>query len=562
MDKKEKGIFDYILLYVFKFVYGLIIKKPFLIIKLLFKWNKKIYILLIFPLVYLAHYMSLKSLNSDLDNTQIVVFCILLYFIFDVIIYFMKWKEIKEKIEITDEIIWIKENDLKIKKIENSLSEIFSINKLKIDNSNWNWYLVRTWKIKVLNFQKNEIEIKYILPNWLPFTKVDTAHIKQSAKQVFQKYFWNIEYISFTIKWDVFSIKSFWEKDTINFWDNIVFPGIKEKWLGLLKFKIWIYENSEESIFNLVKLPHLLVASETWWWKSVALNTILVSLMQNRLLWDNINFIIIDPKRVEFKDYKWLEGFTVETDIEKWMKLIEWVVQEMNNRYKILEKIRGVKNIEDYNKLGGNMWYIVLIIDEFWQIMSQWWDIEKNFENYIWQITQLARAVWIHVILSTQNPTSEVLTSNIKANMPSRLGLRTSDRVKSRTIIDSDVLSNIRYKWEWYIKTGSDGIKHLKIYYLSNLELDNFISYYESQIDYSIEKLNILDNIEIDKYENLLNKIIKEKTFKVNWYTELEWFSQIEMRKMSKKLQENDIVKKLPNNSLVLINDIAKKDLI
>ena len=267
----------------------------------------------------------------------------------------------------------------------------------------------------------------------------------------------------------------------IDMWATYQFPSLLEDNILIKKpldFSIWKDEKGWNLVFDLAKLPHLLVASETWWWKSVAMTNILVSLMKNRIGWHPIKFMIVDPKKVEFSLFEWLENFNITTEIDKGLNMAKWLVAEMLKRYSILQKMK-LKNIKEYHENGFRMDYILFIVDEFADIMTQWWDTAKEFENAVIRLTQLARAVGIHVVLATQNPIGEVITSNIKANMTSRLWFRTSDSIKSRTIIDSSELASIQYKGEWYMKTW-EWLVHLKSYYIDNeTELKDFIAYYK-----------------------------------------------------------------------------------
>ena len=202
--------------------------------------------------------------------------------------------------------------------------------------------------------------------------------------------------------------------------------------------------------------------------------------------------------------------------------------------------------------------YIVAIIDEFWDIMV-WTDKEskenwKQIEAYITKLVQKARAVGIHCILATQNPIWEVITSNIKANTWWRLWLRTSDTVKSRTIIDSDELAGIKSKWEAFMKTGN-WLEHIKIFYIDEeKDLPRFITLYEALFWKNKWIANIFNNRVNDKYDELFKKIEGEQTLKMKWYSEINWFTQNEIKEISKKLQEKKVLQKLPNNSLKLID--------
>jgi len=288
-----------------------------------------------------------------------------------------------------------------------------------------------------------------------------------------------------------------------------------------LDFTFWKNEKWVNGVFDLWDSPHLLVAWETQWWKSVAMTNILVSLMKNKLAWFPIDFKIIDPKRVEFWLYKNLKWIKVETNLDKWAKLIEWCVEEMERRYETLEKME-LKNIKGYHDKWFDMNYIVVVIDEFWDIMTQWWDLAKSFEKNIIRLAQKARAVWIHLIIATQNPINTVITSNIKANLPSRIWFRTWDWIKSMTIIDDSILSTIKYKWEAYIKSWPSWIEHYKSFYINDDDLKWFIDFYKSKteksvltvdhvsIDWPVVDHNLDQSIEspIEHHENTVRNIL------------------------------------------------------
>ncbi len=362
-------------------------------------------------------------------------------------------------------------------------------------------------KILYSSFKKSTFDSEWNKINWIVSIK---EVIKKGDEKFFvvlnlhenlyeniwmlSKYDWTLWIESFwSISWFK---KANWSSDS---WNNGIilniqwkridmskiypFPNLlqKEYFKNHLNFKIWIDEKGVPLVYDLASLPHLLVASETWGWKSVCLTNILVSLMKNKMEWSPIKFFIVDPKKVEFSIFKWLNWFKVTTDINKGLNMSRWLVAEMERRYSLLENIK-VKNIKEYHDKWHNLDYIVYIVDEFADIMTSWWDNSKQFSVTIVRLTQLARAVWIHVILATQNPIGEVITSNIKANMTSRLWLRTSDAIKSRTIIDSSELANISYKGEWYMRT-SDGFTHLKSYYIDNSsELPEFINIYKEKM--------------------------------------------------------------------------------
>lgn len=187
---------------------------------------------------------------------------------------------------------------------------------------------------------------------------------------------------------------------------------------------------------DLADMPHLLISGATGQGKSVGLNTILVSLMQKRTP-DELRFVLIDPKQVEFGIYKPLEksylARPVVTDATEAVVALSLVQSEMENRYKLLSEA-SVRNIEEYNATHKEekMKYLVVVVDEYSDLIMQ---AGKTMEKLICMIAQKARAVGIHIILSTQRPSVRIVTGDIKANFPVRIAFRTSTSTDSRVIL-------------------------------------------------------------------------------------------------------------------------------
>lgn len=187
---------------------------------------------------------------------------------------------------------------------------------------------------------------------------------------------------------------------------------------------------------DLADMPHLLIAGATGQGKSVGLNTILVSLMQKRTP-DELRFVLIDPKQVEFGIYKPLEksylARPVVTDATEAVVALSLVQSEMESRYKLLSEA-SVRNIEEYNTTHKEekMKYLVVVVDEYGDLIMQ---AGKTMEKLICMIAQKARAVGIHIILSTQRPSVRIVTGDIKANFPVRIAFRTSTSTDSRVIL-------------------------------------------------------------------------------------------------------------------------------
>jgi S-DNA-T family DNA segregation ATPase FtsK/SpoIIIE len=191
---------------------------------------------------------------------------------------------------------------------------------------------------------------------------------------------------------------------------------------------------------NIAKMPHLLIAGATGAGKSVAVHALITSLIYRNGP-SNLRFIMVDPKRVELTLYNNIPHLLtpVITEPKKAIVALKWAVGEMERRYDILEG-HAVRDIESYNKKREKdaemegMPYIVVIIDELADIMMSY---PRELEAGIVRLAQMSRAVGIHLILSTQRPSVNVITGLIKANVPSRIALQVSSQVDSRTILDS-----------------------------------------------------------------------------------------------------------------------------
>jgi len=202
---------------------------------------------------------------------------------------------------------------------------------------------------------------------------------------------------------------------------------------------------SGKAIFgNLAKMPHLLVAGTTGSGKSVTIHSIINSLLYRNGP-EDLRFIMVDPKRVELTLYNKIPHLLtpVITDAKKTILSLKWAAKEMDRRYDILQA-ESVQNIESYHtnvyerskgKEGGaeHLPYIVIVIDELADIMQAY---PRELESAIVRLAQMSRAVGIHLILSTQRPSVNVITGLIKANIPTRIALQVSSQIDSRTILD------------------------------------------------------------------------------------------------------------------------------
>ncbi|WP_245825350.1 DNA translocase FtsK [Pseudocolwellia agarivorans] len=219
--------------------------------------------------------------------------------------------------------------------------------------------------------------------------------------------------------------------------------------------------SGEPVIADLAKMPHLLVAGTTGSGKSVAVNTMIVSILYKASP-EDVRMIMIDPKQVELSVYDGIPHLLSEvvTDMKEAANALRWCVGEMERRYQLMSKL-GVRNLKGYNAkvakaieagepLIDPLWEpkdafsqtpplltklssIVIIVDEFADMMMI---VGKKVEELIARIAQKARAAGIHLILATQRPSADVITGLIKANIPTRMALRVQSRIESRIILD------------------------------------------------------------------------------------------------------------------------------
>lgn len=265
---------------------------------------------------------------------------------------------------------------------------------------------------------------------------------------------------------------------------------------------------NEVFMFDLAKTPHLLVAGATGTGKSVAINAIITSLLYKKHPAE-LKLVMVDPKMVEFAPYKPLiKHFlaaqpdtdpeqVVITDCDKVINTLNSLVIEMENRYKLLMDA-GVRNLEDYNdkfvrrrlnpnKLVGEslhhqyLPYIVIIIDEYGDFIMQ---AGKQVETPIARITQKARAVGMHMILATQRPSVNIVTGVIKANIPTRIALRTQSVIDSRTVLDAKGAEQLIGRGD-SLYAGNASVTRIQCAFVDTPEVDEIVKHISKQQRYT-----------------------------------------------------------------------------
>ena len=233
---------------------------------------------------------------------------------------------------------------------------------------------------------------------------------------------------------------------------------------------------NEVFMFDLAKIPHLLVAGVTGQGKSVGLNAILTSLLYKKHPAE-LKIVLIDPKKVEFSIYGPIanhflakvpdeDAEPIITDVTKVVRTLNSLCKEMDTRYDLL-KTAGARNIKEYNKKftsrqlnpeNGHRYmpYIVVVIDEFGDLIMT---AGKEIELPIARIAQLARAVGIHMIIATQRPTTTIITGNIKANFPGRIAFKVSAMIDSKTILDRPGANQLIGRGDMLFLNGAEPVR-------------------------------------------------------------------------------------------------------
>ncbi len=233
---------------------------------------------------------------------------------------------------------------------------------------------------------------------------------------------------------------------------------------------------------DLTKMPHLLIAGATGSGKTVCLNTIVCCLLMSNTP-NDIRFILVDPKRVELTQYNSLPHMAtpVIVDSRKAIGVLQWLLQEMEERYKKLAAA-GARHIEGYNKNktgSDKLPYLILVVDELADLMMASFD---EVESSLCRLAQLARATGIHLVVATQRPSVDVVTGLIKANFPTRISFAVTSQVDSRTILDGAGAEKLLGQGDMlYMPTEASKPKRLQGCFLSDPEIDRLVYFWSSQ---------------------------------------------------------------------------------
>ena len=259
---------------------------------------------------------------------------------------------------------------------------------------------------------------------------------------------------------------------------------------------------NEVFMFDLAKMPHLLVAGATGQGKSVGLNAVITSLLYKKHPAE-LKLVMVDPKMVEFSIYSPIikhflakmpdveDSDAIITDTTKVIHTLKSLCIEMDNRYELL-KNASVRSVIEYNNLfkdrrlnpeKGHRFlpYIVVVIDEFGDLIMT---AGKDIEMPIARIAQKARAVGIHMIIATQRPTTNIITGTIKANFPARMAFRVSSMIDSRTILDRPGANQLIGRGDLLFLSGSDPVR-VQCAFVDTPEVNAICQYISRQQGYT-----------------------------------------------------------------------------
>ena len=260
--------------------------------------------------------------------------------------------------------------------------------------------------------------------------------------------------------------------------------------------------NNNIIIEDLTQLPHLLVAGTTGTGKSNFLSTIIVDIIY-KFKPSEVKLILVDTRKTNFQRFNALPHLLIPviSESQKVIGMLAYLIQEMSNRYKIFED-KKVDNIDNYNKISEEkLPRIIIIIEDFYDLMIE---TEKEIEIYIQRLIQMCRASGIHIIISTQRPSANVITGIIKSNIPARIAFKVPSQIDSKTIIDvAGAEELLIYGDVLFSKISECKIKRVQTPYISDKEIEAIMNEMKNnnELHYNKELLNL-----VNKNDNFFDK--------------------------------------------------------
>jgi len=327
----------------------------------------------------------------------------------------------------------------------------------------------------------------------------------------------------------------------------------------------------DNSVFvaDLATMPHLLVAGATGMGKSVGLNVILMSLL-NKLTPDELKLVLIDPKQVELSVYNEIAKpylaklptmtDAVITEVDDAKETLEAVIRLMESRYTLLKK-NGVRNIQEYNRTTTErIPYYVVVIDEYGDLIMQ--AKGHEMEDAICRIAQKARAVGIHMIISTQRPDTKIVTGTIKANFPTRIAFRTTTGTDSRVVLGYNGAEKLNGKGDMLFFDGG-GFTRMQCAYISTEQVNIFLHDMAEEYKES-EQTTLPSPPTVEFHRRLLYNELREDTMRViPTVVKMQKYYGYELRKIFPELAFSEIDVHLQMKEIGIVgehDDVVIKD--
>lgn len=308
---------------------------------------------------------------------------------------------------------------------------------------------------------------------------------------------------------------------------------------------------------DLKKMPHLLIAGSTGSGKSVCVNTLILSMLYQNSP-EDLKLILVDPKRVELTPYNGIPHLLTNVIVEngKVLSALKWAIGEMERRYKMLQKV-GSKDIASFNKKAesGELFkhvdtetgeiteeavvkipYIVIVIDELADLMASH---GKEVEGVIIRLAQMARAVGIHLILSTQKPIVTVITSLIKSNIPTRIAFRVPSLMDSRTILDASGAEKLLGNGDMLFSAAEAvDLRRVQGVFISEDEIRKVVDFIKEQKFEKIED-SLENEIDSDKGDSVGNRNGQPRT--------VQYADKIDFDSIEENVQEDPLYEEAKN---------------
>lgn len=328
--------------------------------------------------------------------------------------------------------------------------------------------------------------------------------------------------------------------------DTLFNTPLFKKGKEALPWALGVDIGGETVMVDIAKFPHLLMAGTTGSGKSVAMNTLIVSLLK-RLSPDECKFIMIDPKQLELAVYADIPHLLapVVTDPTEAVEALQWAVSEMEDRYQKMSEI-GVRNIAGYNEDSDEkLPYIVVIIDEVADLMMV---AGKEVEKAVARLAQMARAAGIHVVMATQRPSIDVITGTVKANFPTRISFQVVSKFDSRTILGIQGAEQLLGMGDMLFMRGGSKMRRIHGAFMSDDEVAGFVEKVKQtgKPEYAPafvqEVADQPENREPDLYEQAVAVIMADQTGTASHIQRSLGISYLEAQKLMERAQADNFV--------------------